>query len=162
MAELKIVAGYDRPEEVKELFDEYTKYLVDNSPEFARYLEIQHYDSEVADLRSKYGEPDGRLWLAYVDGRLAGCSALRKMNETECEFKRLYVRPEFRGTHLGRLLMEKIIADAKRIGYEYGYLDTLPFLEAACHMYDGMGFEVIPAYNDSPLASTIFMRLKLR
>ena len=58
--------------------------------------------------------------------------------------------------------MEKIIADSREAGYEYGYLDTLPFLEAACRMYEEMGFEVIPAYNDSPLASTIFMRLKLR
>ena len=161
MANIEIVEAYDRPGEVKELFDEYTKYLVDNSPEFAAYLEIQHYDDEVADLRSKYGLPDGRLWLAYVDGKLAGCSALRRLNARDCEFKRLYVRPEFRGIHLGRELMEKIIADAKEVGYEYGYLDTLPFLEAACRMYDEMDFEVIPAYNDSPLASTIFMRLKL-
>ena len=162
MSEITIVPGYDRPAEVKELFDEYTQYLVEGSPAFAEYLKIQHYDDEVADLRSKYGEPDGRLWLAYADGRLAGCSALRRLNALDCEFKRLYVREEFRGLHLGRTLMEKIIADAKSIGYEYGYLDTLPFLQAACHMYEEMGFEVIPAYNDSPLAETIFMRLKLR
>ena len=162
MSEITIVPGYDRPAEVKELFDEYTQYLVEGSPAFAEYLKIQHYDNEVADLRSKYGEPDGRLWLAYADGRLAGCSALRRLNASDCEFKRLYVREDFRGLHLGRTLMEKIIADAKSIGYEYGYLDTLPFLQAACHMYEEMGFEVIPAYNDSPLAETIFMRLKLR
>ncbi len=162
MAKIEIVEGYDRPQEVAELFNEYTQYLVDNDREFAEYLKIQHYDDEVADLGSKYGRPGGRLWLAYVDGKLAGCSALRRMSDENCEFKRLYVRPAFRGLRLGRQLMEKIIADAKDVGYEYGYLDTLPFLKAACRMYEEMGFEIIPAYNDSPLASTIFMRLKLR
>lgn len=67
--ELKL--GYDTPEAVRELFAEYTHMLVENDPHFQIYLDLQHYDAEVADLTKKYGMPDGRLYVAWCD-RAAG------------------------------------------------------------------------------------------
>ena len=77
---------------------------------------------------SQYGLPRARLYLAYVDGKVAGCIALKELDSETCEVKRLYVRPEFRGLKLGNLLIQKIIDDAKEIGYKAMLLDTLPFL----------------------------------
>ena len=76
--------------------------------------------------------------------------------------KRLYVRPEFRGKRLGNILVEKIIADAKEIGYSYMLLDTLPFLQSAIRMYKKFGFYEIERYNDSPMDTSIYMKLDLR
>lgn len=54
--------------------------------------------------------------------------------------KRLYVRPQFRENNIGKLLIQKIISDAKEIGYSYMLLDTLPFLEKAVHLYENLDF----------------------
>jgi GNAT superfamily N-acetyltransferase len=156
-----IKTGYDRPEEVKELFIEYTDMLVKGEPAFVEYLGIQNFDEELKHLEKKYGMPGGRLYLLYVNDALAGCVALRKMDKEKCELKRLYVKPKFRGEGYGDLLLERIMGDARRIGYKYMYLDTLPFLKTALRMYKRFGFEEIERYNDSPLDSTIFMRCKL-
>ena len=72
--ELKL--GYATPEAVRELFTEYTHMLVAHDPYFQIYLDLQHYDAEVADLTKKYGLPGGRLYVAWCDGQPAGCIAL--------------------------------------------------------------------------------------
>ena len=139
--ELKL--GYDTPEAVRELFAEYTHMLVAHDPYFQVYLDLQHYDAEVADPTQKYGLPDGRL-----DG-------------ATCELKRLYVRPAFRGRGIAGAMMQRILDDARAIGYTAMLLDTLPFLTSAIRMYRALGFYDIPPYNDSPLDTTIFLRLDL-
>ena len=161
MDELKLVYAYDHPQEVGELFKEYTDMLIEGDSTFADYLSIQNYDEELKHLEVKYGMPEGRLYLAYYEGRLAGCIGLRKIDTQNCEMKRLYVRPSFRGKKIGGFLVEKIIADAREIGYTYMLLDTLPFLESACAIYQKAGFYEIPSYNDSPMDASIFMKLDL-
>ena len=161
MDELKLVYAYDHPLEVGELFKEYTDMLIEGDSTFADYLSIQNYDEELKHLEVKYGMPEGRLYLAYFEGKLAGCIGLRKIDTQNCEMKRLYVRPSFRGKKIGGFLVEKIIADAKEIGYTYMLLDTLPFLESACAIYQKVGFCEIPSYNDSPMDASIFMKLDL-
>ena len=155
---IKIVSAYDRAEEVRRLFEEYTDMLIENDPSFQEYLDIQNYSEEMEHLEKKYGLLDGRLYLAYCDEELAGCIGLRKMDSQNCEMKRLYVRPAFRGRKIGNLLVEKIIDDAKKIGYSYMLLDTLPFLKSAIHMYKKYGFYEINSYNDSPMNTSIYMK----
>lgn len=153
--------AYEYKEEVRELFVEYTDMLVAGEPRFEEYLSIQNFDDELKHLEKKYGKPSGRLYLLYVNDELAGCVGLRKLDKEKCELKRLYVKPRFRGDKLGELLLERIMGDAKRIGYRYMYLDTLPFLKTALKMYRRYGFEEIERYNDSPIDETIFMRKAL-
>ena len=153
--------GFDCKEDVKELFVEYTDMLVAGEPRFAEYLSIQNFDDELKHLEKKYGKPNGRLYVLYVNDKLAGCVGLRKMDKEKCELKRLYVKPEFRGEGLGDLLLERIMGDARRIGYKYMYLDTLPFLKTAINMYRRRGFEEIGKYSDSPIEETVYMRCKL-
>ena len=158
---IKIVPAYEHHEEISTLFSEYTNMLIANDESFKKYLDIQNYDAEISHLESKYGMPEGRLYLLYCDEALAGCIGLRKIDHQNCEMKRLYVRPEFRGKRLGNRLVEKIIADAKEIGYSYMLLDTLPFLQSAIHMYQKFGFYEIEKYNDSPMDTSIYMKLDL-
>ena len=158
---LELIPGYDRPAELLSLFTEYTRMLVSHDPSFQVYLDIQHYADEIRDLEAKYGRPEGRLYLALWEGEAAGCIALRKMDEQRCEMKRLYVRPEYRGERLGEMLVQKLIDDARAIGYKHMMLDTLPFLEIAIRMYKKLGFYETDCYNDSPMDTTIFMRFDL-
>lgn len=158
---LELIPGYDRPAEILSLFTEYTQMLVSHDPSFQIYLDIQHYEDELRDLEAKYGRPEGRLYLALWEGEAAGCIALRKLDGQRCEMKRLYVRPAFRGHKIGDALVDRVLQDAKAIGYRHMLLDTLPFLESAIHMYQKRGFYRIPCYNDSPVETTIFMQCDL-
>lgn len=169
---IKILPAYDFQNETAELFTEYTSMLIENDAEFKKYLEIQNYDDELKDLKVKYGMPQGRLYIAFADnrenaakhttsGKAAGCIGLKRIDDTACEMKRLYVRPEFRGKDIGRILVQKIIDDAKAIGYSYMLLDTLPFLKSALRIYREFGFYEIESYNDSPMSTSIYMRLDL-
>ena len=158
---VQILPGFDRPHQVRELFTEYTKLIIDGDCTFQEYLVIQNYDQELLHLEDKYGPPGGRLYLAYCDEKLAGCIALRQLDDTRCEMKRLYVRPQFRNNHIGSILVSKVIADAKAIGYRHLLLDTFPFLDVAIRMYEKLGFRYIPKYNDSPMDSTLYMQLDL-
>lgn len=158
---VKIIPAYDFPEEIRTLFAEYTDFLIKNDTEFAEYLQIQNYDAELQNLNTKYGLPAGRLYLAYYGDELAGCIGLKKIDVDNCEMKRLYVRPQFRGKHIGRMLAEKIIHDAREIGYKHMLLDTLPFLQSAVFMYKKLGFYETDSYNDSPMDTSIYMKLDL-
>ena len=128
---------------------------------FKQYLQIQDYDSELDNLNEKYGLPQGRLYIVYAEGQAAGCIALRRLSDTECEMKRLYVRPQFRGRGTGKALVGTIVRDAREIGYAHMLLDTLPVLAWALKLYENAGFYRIPPYNESPVEKTIFMRLDL-
>lgn len=159
--DIQLIPGFSQPETIRQLFTEYTDFLMEEAPQFRSYLQLQNYDEEIAHLEYKYGPPAGRLYLALVNGEPAGCIALRPLEGRRCEMKRLYVRPAFRGYGLGRLLTERILADARAIGYGEVLLDTFPFLHQALTMYRHMGFREIGRYNDSPLEETMFLGLTL-
>lgn len=158
---MELVLGYDFPEEIRSLFTEYTTMLVEMEPAFQEYLDIQHYDDEVLDVTVKYGLPHGRLYLARIGKEIVGCIALRRLNDSECELKRLYVRPAWRRQGIAARLIDQIFSDARSIGYKRILLDTLPGLTVAIAMYRDLGFQDIPRYNNSPLDDTVFLGLDL-
>jgi ribosomal protein S18 acetylase RimI-like enzyme len=76
--------------------------------------------------------------------------------------KRLYLRPQFRGKGLGRALAERIIAEARQIGYQQMRLDTVESeMKDAVAMYRKLGFHEIAPYRSNPVASAMYMELKL-
>ena len=143
-------------EATKALFDAYAASLGIN-------LSYQKFVEEMAAMPGKYAPPKGELLLARGgDGAALGCVGLRPLEETgTCEMKRLYVTPEGRGLGLGKALAERVVDEARRIGYRKMLLDTLPSLTTAVGLYDRMGFARIPAYYDTPIPGTIFMALTL-
>ena len=142
-------------EQARDLFQEYAASLgVD--------LSFQNFARELASLPGNYAPPDGRLLLALVDGKLAGCIALRRWNETTCEMKRLYIRTEFRGAGSGRILARAVIEHARDIGYQRMLLDTLPSMSLARSLYRSLGFHPIPPYRYNPVPGTEFLALGLR
>jgi putative acetyltransferase len=132
-------------ETVRSLFREYGSGLgID--------LSFQDFDAELAD-------PFGFYELVLLaDG---GCVALRRIDEATCEMKRLNVRPEARGTGLGRRLAEAVVAEARRRGYERMLLDTLPTMTSARALYASVGFRETEPYRYNPVAGTTFLELAL-
>ena len=151
------IAPASSPEEIahaKALFREYEQGV-------GYSLCFQGFDREVAELPGAYAPPRGRLLLAREGPELAGCIALRPLEGGACEMKRLYVRDTFRGRGLGRLLAERVLAEARAIGYARMRLDTLPTMTAAIPLYRSLGFREIEPYNANPIEGALFMEKEL-
>jgi putative acetyltransferase len=127
-------------------------------------LYFQGYEEEIQTLPGKYAPPSGRLLLALWDGRPVGVIALRPLEGPGvCEMKRLYVRPEFRGHQIGRVLAERIIAEAAEIGYSRMRLDTISGkMDSAIAMYRALGFAETDPYYKTPVGHAFFMELALK
>ena len=113
-----------------------------------RYFDQGAFDQELAGLPGKYARPQGRLLLAYVDGKPAGCVALRDLGGGACEMKRMFVPETFRGRGVGRALADRIIAEGKDAGYRTMRLDTSRHQDEAMRLYEMAGFRRIPPYYD--------------
>lgn len=124
-------------------------------------LEYQGFAAELASLPTPYEPPHGALLVARVDLDIAGCVALRRLDGRSGEVKRLYVRPAFRTSGVGRRLVEAVIGAASRMGYSELRLDTLPGMASAQALYRGLGFTEISPYNDAYLPGTRFYSLTL-
>jgi len=124
-------------------------------------LEYQGFSLELATLPGQYAPPSGDLLVAKVDGEAAGCVALRALDQSTLELKRLYVRPYARGTGLGKLLVEAAISAARESGYAELRLDTLASMDSAQRLYRTLGFVEIPPYGNSFLPGTRFYSLRL-
>jgi putative acetyltransferase len=142
-------------EQARQLFKEYESGL-------GISLCFQNFDQELANLPGDYAPPNGRLLLAREYDQLVGCIALRPLAPTVCEMKRLFVRPEYRDRRLGRVLVEAIIEEARKIGYHHMRLDTMPGrMDRAIALYRSIGFVEIPPYYQNPVDSATFMELDL-
>jgi ribosomal protein S18 acetylase RimI-like enzyme len=149
-----LVQNAEELEAVRRLFEEYWA-------SFGFAPCFQDFGAEVAGLPGDYAPPRGALALATIDGRPAGCAALRPFDAARCEAKRLYVRPEFRGDGLGRKLLEWVVARAREAGYREMVADTMPVMQRALGMYDRFGFERGEPYAADPTPGAIYLRLKL-
>jgi ribosomal protein S18 acetylase RimI-like enzyme len=122
-------------------------------------LEYQGFEREVTELPGAYAAPAGALLLAWSGDQAVGCVAVRPLPEQGvCEMKRLHTRVLARGAGIGKALAMAAIEAGRAAGYRCMRLDTLPSMLAAQALYRRLGFEVTPAYYDSPVPGTIFMR----
>jgi ribosomal protein S18 acetylase RimI-like enzyme len=152
--DIDIKPAYNQVACVRHLFMEYRQML-------GVSLDFQNFEYELEHLPGKYAYPGGRLYLARVDNQAAGCIALRKIDNTICEMKRLFVRPEFRGHKIGQKLAETIIKDALQLQYQQMILDTFTTLTNAVALYQNLGFYEIEPYYENPLDNVIYLRLDL-
>jgi len=115
-------------------------------------LSFQGFERELADPLGFYES------ILLAEG---GCVALRRIDSERCEMKRLYVRPQARGSGLGRLLAEALIAQARSRGYSRMLLDTLPTMRAAHGLYRSLGFRPTSPYRENPVPGASFLELEL-
>jgi putative acetyltransferase len=129
------------------------------------YFDDAAYESELRGLPGYYEAPDGALLVGQIDGRVVGCVALKRLDETQCEMKRLFVDPAAHGIGAGKALAQAIIERAKSFGYSTMMLDTGPKQVEAQGLYRKLGFrDAEPYYDLSPELRDwlVFMELDLK
>jgi GNAT superfamily N-acetyltransferase len=153
--------------EIRELFWEYLQWAN------ARVNEEFHVNFDIAamleaDMQNlgKFMPPGGRLLLGYVGDQLAGIACLKAITADVGEVKRMYVRPDHRGAGLGRELLQRLLEEARLIGYGLVRLDSARFMQAAHKLYQSAGFKEIEAYEGSEIpvefqTHWVFMELAL-
>ena len=142
-------------DDLRRLFREYAQSLNFN-------LCFESFEDELRQLPGAYSPPSGRLLLSRVDGELAGCVAIRRLEPRVCEMKRLYVRPAFRGRKLGLQMVNRLVREAREAGYSAMRLDTIAgAMDNAITLYRSVGFREIAPYSANPIEGAIYMELDL-
>jgi GNAT superfamily N-acetyltransferase len=107
-----------------------------------RYFDEGAFERELAGLPGYYES----VVLARCDGEPAGCVALKRLDHEACEMKRMYVDGRFRGRRIGVALAERIVEDARGLGYRRMRLDTSFRQAEALGLYRRLGFTPIAPY----------------
>ncbi len=156
--------GAERLADFRTLAAEYAAEIADVA---ACSLEHQGFEDELRELPGRYAQArGGRMFLATVNGIPAGCIALRALPELGpgvCEMKRMFVRPVHRGLKIGRSLAERLIDEARAMGYTVMKLDTdtAPKFAAAIALYRSLGFVECGRYNTDPDPKTLWFEKRL-
>ena len=130
-------------------------------------------ESDLSDP-DKFRPPDGRFYLVQYDNAILGVGCLKKLAEGVGEIQRMYVLPVFRGKSIGRAIVNRLVDDARMIGYRQLKLESLEFLKAAHSLYRSVGFREIDPYDDNSMEAyqataqldqyysiTVFMEMNL-
>lgn len=128
------------------------------------YFDEGAYEAELRSLPGDYSPPDGALLVANIDGEVVGCVALKRLDLTRCEMKRLFVDTAAHGTGAGKALAQAIVDRGKSLGYSKMMLDTGPRQVEAQTLYRKLGFRAAePYYEMSPELRDwlVFMELDL-
>jgi putative acetyltransferase len=149
---LDITASPDHMPVVRDLFREYAAELGIN-------LNFQGFEDELADLPGCYEAPFGCILLAYDGEALAGCVALRPLEDDTAEIKRMYVRPAHRRKGMAAALATSVLQVAFGGGYRRVRLDTLRSMTPARALYESFGFREIAPYYHNPIPDVIFYEL---
>jgi GNAT superfamily N-acetyltransferase len=129
--------------------------------------------SDIED-RSKFYPPTGRFYLVRHDGRDIGVGCLKRLAQNVGEIQRMYIQPHVRGIGAGRALVDRLLLDARDLGYTRVRLESLRALAPAHGLYRSVGFVEVEPYADNSMdayqdpamleayrRSAIFMELSL-
>jgi putative acetyltransferase len=125
-------------------------------------LDFQNFGEELLHFETEYAPPTGTFLLARHNDEFVACGALRRFSATDCEMKRLYVRPSARKLGLGRQIALTLIDEAKSLGYKRMLLDTLPTMHSAQSLYKSLGFEPTQPYRYNPIEGSAYLKLDLQ
>ena len=127
----------------------------------ARFEEGFDVDSSKPTPTDEFRAPHGTFLVARIDELPVGCGAIRRLDDTTGEIKRMWLDPSIRGKGLGRQMLAALESVARELGYTSLCLDTSRFLSEAISLYRSSGYEDVAAYNDNPHADLWFLKQDL-
>lgn len=137
---------------VRELFWEYLQWANGKvNEEFKVNFDIASMLEEDMRTLEKFSPPEGQIVLVIDGARVVGLGCLKRLKPGIAEIKRMYIRPEARGSGLGRALLNALLAQAKAVGYSQVWLDSAGFMKSAHSLYRSVGFREIDPYPESEI-----------
>ena len=161
-------------EAARALITEYLRWIADSAAaNYGLSFDIETMVASDLDDRGKFYPPDGRFYVLRHAGAYVGVGCLKRLSAQVAEVQRMYVQPRVRGIGAGRLLVERLLADARAIGYATVRLESLKILAAAHALYRSVGFAEITPYAENSMkdyqaaekldtyrSSAVFMELR--
>jgi GNAT superfamily N-acetyltransferase len=152
MVRLIIATKDQHARPIRELFWEYLQWAnAKVKEEFGVSFDIATMLEEDMNVLGKFMPPKGRLLLSYLEDRPVGIACLKELTDSIGEVKRMYVRAQARKRGLGRELLNRLMEEARQIGYERIRLDSARFMTEAHQLYRTSGFREIEAYEGSEI-----------
>ncbi|WP_404419311.1 GNAT family N-acetyltransferase [Marinospirillum sp.] len=145
------------PNDLRDVLNLYNEYVNSTSVD----LSFQGNDQEFNHLPEKYSSEESKIFLVKKDSKPVGCAAFRRLDESVCEMKRVYIQPSVRGRNLGKLLVDRVLQEAVISGYRKICLDVLPEFRTALKLYKSYGFVEHPPVTNNPVPGTHFLGLDL-
>lgn len=108
--------------------------------EYNLNLEPQGADKDVTDLNLNYFNNNGWFQVVEDSGKIIGSVGVYKIDDDECELRKMYLYPEYHGQGIGSALMRNALEKAKELGYKYITLQTNSLLNKALPVYKKYGF----------------------
>jgi putative acetyltransferase len=96
----------------------------------------------------------GTFLVARRDGRAVGCGAIRVLDATTAEVKRMFSEPRLRGTGVGHAVLEALESAARRLRVERLVLETGVYQDAAIALYRRAGFAQVECWGEYAAAPT--------
>lgn len=91
--------------------------------------------------------PQAAFVVARLDGHAIGCGAMRPLDDTTVEVKRMYTHASYRRKGVGRAILAEIERLAIRFGYSSIKLQTGPEQPDAAALYEKVGYYRIPIFS---------------
>ena len=99
----------------------------------------KEWDKDLEDVEGVYLKNRGEFYVVEIANEIVAMGALRKVDDTTAEIKRMRTEPSMQGRGLGKLILDKLIGRAKELGYKKLVLDVAERQQAARHLYETRG-----------------------
>ena len=116
--------------------------------------ELDAYLIPLSPAESRHGYPVEKLiregvafFIVRQNGVPAGCGGVQLFGTEYGELKRMYVRPEFRGRGLAKLMLDHLAEYARGFGVTILRLETGIAQSEAIGLYERAGFQQIPPFG---------------
>lgn len=118
-------------------------------------------DRDLSDIEASYPARGGCFEvLENVAGDLIGCYGLYPLRDDICELRKMYLRSDFRGRGLGKMIMRRALNQARKLGFRRVELETASVLKEAIALYESFGFRPFrPEHLSSRCDSAMFLDL---
>ena len=165
----------EQRESARALLVEYLRWVGDIArSSYGLSFDIEAMARSDIEDRSKFYPPTGRFYLVRHDARDIGVGCLKRLAQGVGEIQRMYIQPHVRGIGAGRALVQRLLSDAKELGYAKLRLESLRALAPAHALYRSVGFVEVEPYADNSMdayqdpatlgayrRSAVFMELSL-
>lgn len=173
--ELVPVADASTRDAAKRLIAEYLNWIAESAAKnYGLSFDVDSMVASDLDDKTKFFPPTGRFYVVRYDGVYVGVGCLKQLAPGVAEIQRMYVQPQVRGVGAGRTLVERLLADARTMGYRAARLESLKVLAAAHALYKSVGFVETAPYEENSMQayqpsetmdtyrqSAVFMELRL-